>query len=230
MRIEDGIINQLAKEEYQWLDIKISNMDMFYRAHTMGTDIVLILRAISGSEITVNEYKMIINNIKNYFIQRAYPEVHLLGIILTASPERAKPYCLDDEDHCIVDITNRRLIIYENQSSYFLDIISMVEEIVYDESYIADISQKRYTENYNNHSHKMQWVTLLNTLIIAVNIIIYLIIHHTGIFGETDHTLGKGALSWYLIKEKGQYYRILTSMFLHSDFEHLINNMLVLFL
>ena len=41
--------------------------------------------------------------------------------------------------------------------------------------------------------------------------------------------LGRGALSWYFVFEKKEYYRVLTSMFMHSDLEHLFNNMLVLY-
>jgi rhomboid protease GluP len=40
--------------------------------------------------------------------------------------------------------------------------------------------------------------------------------------------LGKGALSWYFVMKEKEYYRVLTSMFMHSDFGHLFNNMLVL--
>lgn len=229
MRIEEGIIKQLVDMEYQWLNIKISNMDMFYRSSIVGTDIVLILRAVTGTEITVEEYKLIINNIKNLFIQKGFKEIHLLGLIFTKYPDRAKRYCLDEDDHFIVDIRNRRLIIYENQTSYFSDIISMAKEIIHDESYDADINQRGYMAENKDYPHKVQWVTLINTVFIVVNIIIYLVVHHTGIFGETGHTLRRGALSWYFIKEEGEYYRILTSMFLHSDFEHLMNNMLVLF-
>lgn len=38
-----------------------------------------------------------------------------------------------------------------------------------------------------------------------------------------------GVLSPYEFFEKGQYYRLLSSMFLHGDIAHLINNMLLLF-
>ena len=69
MRIEDGIIRQLIAMEYQQLDIKNSSIDMFYRSDYMGTGIVLIIRAITGNEISSDEYKLIVNNIKNRFVE-----------------------------------------------------------------------------------------------------------------------------------------------------------------
>lgn len=229
MKIEDGIIRELTRNKFQRLNIEIDNINIFYRYDAYGTDIIMILRVISGTEITAAEYKLIINNIKNRFIQNGFSDIHLLGLILTASPERAKQYCLEQDDHFIVDLLNRRLIIYENQSPYFSEIMSLVENIIHDEGYDSGINYKRYGKGYKIHPHKIQWVTLLNTIFIVANIIVYLLVYHTGLLGQSDYVLRKGALSWYMIKEEGEYYRIFSSMFLHSDFEHLINNMLVLF-
>lgn len=229
MRIEDGIIKQLETMEYHRLDIKIGSMDMFYRSDYSGTEIVLILRAIWGPEISSEEYRQIINNIKARFQESGFSDIHLLGLILTATPERAKQFHLDQDDHFIVDLWDRRLIIYENQSPYFSKLITMIENIVHDEDYVTGLDQKEYGNSYGRDPHKVHWVSLFNTILIVANIVIYLMVYHTGIFGETGHVLQRGALSWYLVKEEGSYYRLLTSMFLHSDFEHLMNNMLVLF-
>ncbi|TAH73872.1 MAG: rhomboid family intramembrane serine protease [Anaerolineaceae bacterium] len=229
MRIEDGIIRQLTTQEYQQLDIKIDAMDMFYRSDYMGTEIVLILRAITGNEISPEEYKLIIKNIKDRFLEGGFSDIHLLGLILTAVPERARRLYLDDDDHFIVDLRDRRLIVYENQSAYFAKLVPIIENIIHDEYYSSGLDQKGYRRSHNTHNHKIHWVTLLNTIFIVANIILYILVHHTVIFGESVYALQKGALSWYIIKEEGEYYRLLTSMFLHSDFEHLMNNMLVLF-
>jgi rhomboid protease GluP len=40
--------------------------------------------------------------------------------------------------------------------------------------------------------------------------------------------LTKGALSWYYIVEYKEYYRVVTSIFMHADWSHLVNNMIVL--
>ncbi len=230
MRIEDGIIRLLLDKEYKWLDTKLNNIDMFYRTDLSGIDIVVFLRVLTATEITADEYKLIIDNIKGLFIQRGFTEIKLLGLIFTAFADRARKYCLDGDDHIIVDISNRRLILYEKLTTCFSEIISAIEEIIHDESYDADINPAGYAGEYKDYTYnKEQWITLINTLLVAVNIIVFLLVHHTTFFGETTDLLHKGALSWYRIKNSREYYRIFTSMFLHSDFEHLMNNMLVLF-
>ena len=229
MRIEDGIVRQLTVMDYHKLDIRINAMDMFYRSSGRGTEIVLILRVLSGNEISPDEYKQMHNNIKNRFHESGFLDIHVLGLILTAVPERARQLRLDLEDHFIVDLWDRRLMIYEDQSPYFSELVSVLENIIHDDSYSTGLDDKGYGQSYKSDSHKVQWISLLNTIFIGANIIIYILVHHTAIFGESVLALQKGALSWYMIKEEGDYYRLITSMFIHSDFEHLMNNMLVLF-
>ncbi|CRZ35748.1 rhomboid protease GluP [Herbinix hemicellulosilytica] len=230
MRIEDGIIRLLLDKEYKWLETKLNNIDMFYRTDISCTDIVLILRVLTATEITAEEYKFIVDNIKNLFNKQGFTEVKLLGLIFTAFADRARKYCLDEDDHIIVDISNRRLLVYEKLTPCFLEIISSIEEIIHDESYDADINPAGYAGEYKEYTNnKEQWLTLINTLLVAANIIIFLLVHISNAFGETDDLIHRGALSWYRIKIRKEYYRVFTSMFLHSDFEHLMNNMLVLF-
>lgn len=229
MKIEDGIIRQLTAMEYQQLDIKISTIEMFYHSDSMGTKIVLIIRAISGNEISPNEYKHIIRNIKERFVESGFMDIHVLGLVLTATPDRARHLYYDEEDHFIIDLWDRRLLVFENQSPYFASLIPALEDIIHDESYSTGLDERDYVRGNGSNYQKTQWITLFNTILIVMNIVIYLLSHNTGIFGESDYTLQKGALSWYMIKKEGDYYRLLTSMFLHSDFEHLMNNMLVLF-
>lgn len=229
MKIEDGIITKLTAVDYRKLEIKIKSMDIFYRLTERGTEIVLIFRAISGNEISPDEYKLIINNIKNRFYESGFSDINLLGLILTTKPDRARQLLLDQDDHFIIDLWDRRLIIYENQSQYFSSFVPAIENIIHDDSYSTGLEDKEYGQAYGLDNHKVKWISLLNTILIVVNIVIYILVHHTTIFGEDILVLQKGALSWFMIKEKGEYYRLLSSMFLHSDFEHLINNMLVLF-
>jgi rhomboid protease GluP len=56
-----------------------------------------------------------------------------------------------------------------------------------------------------------------------INIILFLLCTFVG-----NLLYNKGGLSPYSFFEEKEYYRVFTSMFLHGDIEHLINNMLLL--
>ena len=64
----------------------------------------------------------------------------------------------------------------------------------------------------------------VSTAIVAVNVIIFLICTFTG-----NLLYNIGEISPQTFFGNGQYYRIVTSMFLHADIEHIANNMILLF-
>lgn len=66
-----------------------------------------------------------------------------------------------------------------------------------------------------------------NIVIVAVNIVVFVLVELTGSSEDVYHMLDWGAMYAPLIRS-GQYYRLITCMFLHFGFEHLFNNMLLL--
>ena len=69
----------------------------------------------------------------------------------------------------------------------------------------------------------------VNTALIVMNVILFLIPDFLGFLIPWDSLFEKGTMIPLLVAEKGEYYRLFTSMFLHFDIRHLLNNMLVLF-
>lgn len=65
--------------------------------------------------------------------------------------------------------------------------------------------------------------------LIIINILIFLAVEFTGGSENTLHMLDWGACYTPTILENSEFYRLFTSMFLHFGIEHLLNNMLVLF-
>lgn len=66
-----------------------------------------------------------------------------------------------------------------------------------------------------------------NLFLVLMNVFIFLYTDFFTVFSNSE-IVEAGALGWYEVLEQGQWYRLLTSMFLHSNIEHILNNMLVL--
>ncbi|HIV25824.1 MAG TPA: rhomboid family intramembrane serine protease [Candidatus Scatomonas pullistercoris] len=67
-----------------------------------------------------------------------------------------------------------------------------------------------------------------NLCLIGVNLLLFLLVELTGSTGDTAQMIRWGAAYTPLI-QAGEYYRLFTCMFLHFGFQHLLNNMLLLF-
>ncbi len=67
-----------------------------------------------------------------------------------------------------------------------------------------------------------------NIIVVAINIAIFLITD-LFLFSSAEALVEWGALGWYEVVRGGEWYRLLTSMFMHGGIDHIFSNMLVLF-
>lgn len=212
--IEDRLANSLENMDFHKLDSNVKGFYLYYKIIGNVSSIISIIQAPSGSEVTIEQYKSILAQIKDNFKSRGVSEIHLLSLIFTREVDRVKQLCLEEDEHWIIDLNSSRLIIYETQASDFMGLRSEIEKILEEE--------QNYTQRINPFS-------LCNTIIILTNIAAFFVLYHTKLFGGTDKMMEQGVLYWYLVKNNGEYYRLLTSMFMHADLGHLFNNMLALF-
>lgn len=69
----------------------------------------------------------------------------------------------------------------------------------------------------------------VNTAIIIINVLCFLYLELQGSTENAGFMLAHGAMFAPLVVDHGQYYRLVTSVFMHFGVSHLTNNMLVLF-
>ena len=70
---------------------------------------------------------------------------------------------------------------------------------------------------------------MITSILIGLNVVIYIILNMFLLQNGID-VISNFDNSWMAVIENGEYYRVFTSMFLHADLNHLLNNMFVLFI
>lgn len=71
---------------------------------------------------------------------------------------------------------------------------------------------------------KWKELPVVSGMLVAVNVIVFIICTFTG-----DLLYNMGELGVYGILVQKEYFRVISAMFLHSDFHHIFNNMVILF-
>lgn len=126
-----------------------------------------------------------------------------------------------EEDVWILNRRSGRLTIYENQKGEFYGLERWIEE---------------YTCRWNERARKAErnritsTFTPVNTAIVLINILVFLILSLLGDTQDPSFMAGHGGLVYPYVMEEGRYYLLFTSMFIHFGIHHLGENMLMLIL
>lgn len=94
---------------------------------------------------------------------------------------------------------------------------------------------ERYTYDYGPYGLEERKVRrnfldmpYMTIALIFINVAIFLVMEIIGDTEETQFLYEHGGMYWPAVSENGEWYRIFTHMFMHSGFDHLLNNMLML--
>ncbi len=77
--------------------------------------------------------------------------------------------------------------------------------------------------------HRWREQSYVNGILIAANALFFLYLEIAGSSEDVAFMLDHGAMFVPAVMVGGEYYRLLTSMFMHFGINHIINNMIVLF-
>lgn len=159
-------------------------------------------------------------NVVAFFAQKGVFNCRVLNIICTYNTMLSKRNTAAYFPVWFIDENTGKLIIYEEQPNDYAGLRNVIENI--------DVSRAAKREKNNRRKVKIV-PTYVNWFLIAVNIVVFIIMEINGSTNDTAYMLRSGALNVSLVIDRGEYYRLFTSMFMHGGFSHIFNNMLVLF-
>ena len=149
-----------------------------------------------------------------------------LGIVLTDQVERTRAYTRGTESCWLVDAYSGKLLVYEDQPSEFLDARECIEgkSIPYGTGYYRSTEFLAKPVNRVRAFH----LTPVNTCLVIINIVVFLLLEIIGDTESADFVYHWGGMTIRSVLDAHQYWRLLSSAFLHFGISHLFSNMLVL--
>lgn len=230
----EQIEHLLYENGYNKISSNLKEYTFHWRKETQGITVVFVIDYRQGIYISADQYTHVKEKIAGFFQAKGEGEVHILSLILSADTGKAKALCVSDSFCWMIDVNTNQLIIHENQVDDFYGLKKILEDYmmrmpVYgsDYGFKPEEGKSFCSKEQSNKSWsrdrivRLPWV---NICLVTVNVIVFLICTFTG-----ELLYNKGAFGVLEIVEDRSYYRMVTSMFLHSDIHHLFSNMIVLY-
>ncbi|SHO53852.1 rhomboid family intramembrane serine protease [Anaerocolumna xylanovorans] len=230
--IIDDIKNFLVEKNLRPIAVNAERISLYYQDREEGYYALLVLDCPMGSEFTAQQYQNIKRQIYESLVRNSTKRIYIHTILVTENTSAASRITEKEAESWIIDTGSFRLIIYENQRYDFIGIRRAMEDFLLKE-YLPYAENEEENMPYEairptKKSTLSRYFSPVNTSIVLLNILVFLVINTLLPVRTEDILVTKGALSWRDILENGEYYRLATYMFLHSGTDHLTNNMIVL--
>lgn len=186
--------------------------------------VIVTLDETSGIKYTMEQSRNISLQIRNFLMQKDCYLYHFLYVFI--SNNNTPPFNPEDTDGCFWYIMpgQAKPAIYGNMLPMYEGLKRPIEE------YLASVTHNPdgNCRQYNNNQQLNTCFTAANVSIIIINVIIFILTDFFSLPTSEIQLIDTGSLSWDMVINHHQYYRVITSMFLHIGPSHIFNNMLVL--
>lgn len=214
----------LAEEGYTRMPSNLPEFTIYFHPENNCVNVVHVIDYRDGLYISQDQYGHIKEKIIKLFTDRGITNIHILSLIVSGDIQKAKQLCGEDALCWLIDACGDRLLVYENQASDFYGLRGKIDYLLnhLPEEKTPQEEMPRKTNKYK--IKKPAYIPAVTILLVSVNILAFIICTFTG---ELLYNIGAFRAENFLIQR--EYYRIVTSMFLHWDVNHLFGNMIILF-
>lgn len=214
LQLKSALINN----GYQYVEgIQPKELNVYYQDLIDKALVILVLNLDKNINLNGENFRKLQKNIKGIF--QTEKEIQLFSVIFTNEVERVYDNLCDCQNYWIYDIQNDKTIIFENQPDNFYGLYDLLENN-YNMENIYEVEKREI------HKYKKPIVTMA---LMMINIIVFVLLEIMGSSEDSSFMARYGALFVPYVLEGNQYYRFITSMFMHFGINHLFNNMIMLF-
>lgn len=221
--IWNAIGKSLEEKGYVKAMGNVSVADFYIRVNeNKEMTICSIIRSMDGIYVTEEQIIETAKRLERKFLIEGYRDVQIMHIIVTDQVNSVDKLTEEGIKFWIIDIMTGRLMVFENQPDDYEGLCNIIE------CNLANGIAQSISESRKSAGKGLKNSALITVGLMIINVIIFLICELLGGSEDTNVMLHMGALDYEQVVGNGQYFRLISCMFLHFGYEHLINNMLSL--
>ncbi len=221
----------LALEGYTIVTSNLPEFLVFLKKEYRHVSVIFVIELESGSTFTKERYRSVYDSACKLLEKNDVKEMHILTLIISDNPEHASEVCEEDKYAWVINRRDKILVIDENKIEDFYGMKASLEMFLREPEaasrQIRNVEEQVLTELKKKEKElfKSIYIPWVTYVLVAINIVVYIVCTSTG-----ELLYNTGGMTVDGILGDGQWYRMLTGMFLHGEMTHLFNNMLMLYL
>ena len=144
--VHSGYTRAVVNGDYVEVLLKIQERDAYA---------VVMIDCDCFEELSVEDYENLQRGVRSSLYQYDFQQVRMLNLLCTTNPAKIRALVEAYGEHWVVDTSENRLLIYENQIASFLDAKKVIEEaLLYGDETVTEELEKRknsiilWKENY----------------------------------------------------------------------------------
>lgn len=236
-----GIENILYQHGYQRISLNISGIALFLRQKQEIGTVVVTIDETTGLYLSREQFEHISETFRDFLRKRECYSAVFLYLLISEDDSSARRLFEDYENYWRIIPSENKLMVYEAGDGQFDELRPALERqfpgrrsFREQEAYAKQApygQQAMYGQRAGGFLRNYAPAAFGKFPVVNAGIIIMNVIIFFGVdlfFFQDDRAAEWGALNWYRVREYGEWYRLLSSMFLHEGIQHIFNNMLVL--
>ncbi len=226
--IRQQLESYLGDADYYSIPTTLTELSAFVKVENNFLNIIQIIDYEKGLYLSPDQYIEMKEAIKTIFQDRGMKDIHIMSLVLFDDYEKAKAFVQEDRFCWFIDTESRELVIEENRTPDFYGLKVFLEEFLthYTEQEVELkhlLSEEETKTSWKRLKQYLLDMPKVTVSIVLLNIIIYFVCIFAG---NALYELGQIGNTYI---NSGEYYRLLTAIFLHAGLDHLFSNMLLLY-
>lgn len=221
--MRDRISYYLGQNGYLKMLTNMSEFTIFFKKENGFVSMVEVVDMKENPYITEDMLHSVVQKAQWRFRDQGVEEIHYLVLVLAEDMERAEALGEREYFFWIIDSRAKELFIPEGKAEDFYGMKRQIEEWLESDFDSEALGEAASYGVDGRRIKKFREQPLVNHGIFLINVIVFTF---CTLSGELLYNYGRLRL---IEVESGQWYRIITCMFLHGDMSHLAGNMIMLF-
>ena len=221
--MKERLLYFLGQDGFFRMKTSVPEFIVFFKKENDFVNAIILVDLNENPFVTTNQISSIRNRVKWKFVDQGMQDVHVIVLVISEDAEKAVLLKDDNPFFWVIDSRQSKLVIPASSVEDFYGMKGFIEIWLWAD-FDQSVSEESYYQADGRQIKSFKQQPLVNHFVFITNVIVFTLCTLTG-----DLLYNYGRLTMQDVTN-GEWYRMITCLFLHGNVTHIASNMMMLFL